>query len=92
MKPLHTKTSLECKACILVLQKLGRKFREIYNMNVVEIPTSSCCQDAVDMLFATADAKYRKLIKELGVMKSQQSLVRLPLKLQLLSRMLRRKN
>ncbi|HHT82706.1 MAG TPA: preprotein translocase subunit SecA [Acholeplasmataceae bacterium] len=42
------------------------EFREIYNMNVVEIPTNAPVirQDAVDMLFATADAKYRALIKE----------------------------
>ncbi|NLG31715.1 MAG: preprotein translocase subunit SecA [Acholeplasmataceae bacterium] len=42
------------------------EFREIYNMNVVEIPTNAPVirEDAVDMLFATADAKYRALIKE----------------------------
>ena len=42
------------------------EFREIYNMNVVEIPTNAPVirEDAIDMLFATAEAKYRALIEE----------------------------
>ena len=42
------------------------EFREIYNMNVVEIPTNAPVirEDATDMLFASAEAKYKALIKE----------------------------
>ena len=42
------------------------EFREIYNMNVVEVPTNAPVirEDATDMLFASAEAKYRALIKE----------------------------
>ena len=42
------------------------EFREIYNMNVVEVPTNAPVirEDATDMLFASAEAKYKALIKE----------------------------
>ena len=42
------------------------EFREIYNMNVVEVPTNAPVirDDATDMLFANANAKYKALIKE----------------------------
>ena len=42
------------------------EFREIYNMIVVEVPTNAQVirEDAVDMLFASSDAKFKALIGE----------------------------
>ncbi len=42
------------------------EFREIYNMIVVEVPTNAPVirEDAVDMLFASSDAKFKALIGE----------------------------
>ncbi|MDD4705844.1 MAG: preprotein translocase subunit SecA [Bacilli bacterium] len=40
------------------------EFRDIYNMYVIEIPTNKSCirEDMADLMFATADGKYRAII------------------------------